>query len=107
MVARLLDGAISRLELARGELVRGEAAAGQSAPLTSAVNIIVVLRDALDLEHGGALANNLLELYDYMLRRLHGAGDAAAVDEVRSLLATILEGWEAIAPDLGEGARIR
>jgi flagellar secretion chaperone FliS len=110
MVARLLEGAISRLEITRGELVGGVSggavAACQSASLTSAVNIIGALRDSLDLEQGGPLACNLLELYDYMLRRLDGAwaaNDAAAVTEVSSLLATILEGWEAIAPEVGEG----
>jgi len=100
MVTRLLDGAMLRLDGAVDELANGHAPS-----LPAAVSIIEALRDSLDLARGGALAGNLLELYGYMLRRLDQAEasrDPAGLEEVRGLLGVILEGWEAIAAQVGE-----
>lgn len=98
----LLGGALGRLARAREEMQRG---AGQS--LAAAVSIIEALQHSLDMERGGQLAGNLFDLYDYMLRRLADAEvecDPAPLAEVSSLLETILEGWEAIAPDVDAAA---
>lgn len=97
MVAMLLDGAIGRLGRAGEELVSGE-----SESLAAAVSIIEALQGALDLARGGQLADNLFDLYDYMLRRLAeaGAGNPAPLAEVAGLLDTIRDGWEAIAPEV-------
>jgi flagellar protein FliS len=98
MVCMLLDGATSRL-------ARAECAAGgeRSGAVSAAAAIVLALQDSLDLEAGGDLARNLRDLYDYMLRRLAEAQDSGArapIAEVRGLLATIREGWDAIAPDV-------
>lgn len=98
MVSRLLEGALVRLDRARGELPQG-----RSDSLAAAVAIIEALQDALDLVRGGQLARNLCDLYDYMLRRLDHArstAEAASITEVMSLLETIREGWEAIAGEV-------
>jgi flagellar protein FliS len=98
MVSRLLEGALVRLDRARGEVRQGP-----SQSLAGAVAIVEALQDSLDLVHGGQLAGNLCDLYDYMLRRLAQARAAAApepITEVMSLLHTIREGWEAIAPEV-------
>lgn len=102
MVSRLLDGALGRLARAEYEMVAGS---GES--LAGAAAIIKALQESLDLDLGGQLAANLHDLYDYMLRRLAGAadaGDAEALREVASLLETIQDGWDAIAPDMLVGA---
>jgi flagellar protein FliS len=101
MVSMLLDGAIGRLGRAGDELP-----AGESESLAAAVSIIEALQGSLDMARGGQLADNLSDLYDYMLRRLAeaGAGNPTPLAEVAGLLDTIREGWEAIAPEV-EGAR--
>ncbi len=98
MVSMLLGGALGRLARARVELRSG---GGDS--LAAAVKIIQALQGSLDMERGGQLAGNLYDLYVYMLRRLEEAGvelDPAPLTEVSSLLETILDGWEAIAPEV-------
>ncbi len=100
MISVLLDGALSRLRLAREEVP-----GGTGSSLAAAAAIIEALQGSLDLAHGGPLARNLLELYDYMLRRLADAAAArnpAPVGEVAGLLETIREGWDAIAPEVSE-----
>lgn len=99
LVSRLLEGAIGRLGRAEHELSQG---GGDS--LAAAVAIIEALQDSLDFELGGQLAENLFDLYDYMLRRLGRAAchaDGAALREVVNLLETIQQGWDAIGPELG------
>ncbi len=98
MVSRLLDGARGRLARAEYELVSGGGPA-----LEGAAAIVAALQDSLDMDLGGQLAANLFDLYDYMLRRLAEAArtaDAGILREVASLLETIQDGWEAIAPDM-------
>ncbi len=100
MISVLLDGALSRLHRARDEVP-----SGAGASLAAAASIIEALQGSLDLARGGPLARNLLELYDYMLRRLADAADArnpAPVGEVAGLLETIREGWDAMAPEFPE-----
>jgi flagellar protein FliS len=56
---------------------------------------------ALDMESGGALAENLLALYSYVSRRLVQANlhnDLAALDECLNLLEPVRSAWMAIAP---------
>ncbi len=98
LVTLLLDGALRHLEAATVEL-----SAGDTASLAKATAIVGGLQNSLDLERGGYLADNLLELYDYMLRRLDAAArqrDEAPVREVAALLDTIREAWDAIAPEV-------
>lgn len=102
MVSMLLGGAVGRLARASQELKRG---GGES--LEAATRIIRALQGSLDLERGGQLATNLFDLYVYMLRRLEQARierDPAPLGEVSSLLETILDGWEAIAPEVEQPA---
>ncbi len=98
LIEMLLSGAIDRLAYARGAMLRKEREAKHHY-LTSAMSIIEHLRVVLDLKAGGALAANLMRLYDYMLGRLPAANladDTAGVDEVISLLRDIKSGWEAM-----------
>lgn len=98
MISRLLDGALVRLQRARDEVTHG-----RSDSLAAAVAIIEALQDSLDMVRGGQLARNLCDLYDYMLRRLEQArvaAEPAPISEVMSLLDTIREGWDAIAPEI-------
>lgn len=61
--------------------------------------IINELMTTLDKDNGGEIADNLYNLYEYMNRRLIQANirkDPALIEEVKSLLIDLKEGWEEI-----------
>jgi flagellar protein FliS len=63
--------------------------------VTRSVGIINGLRDSLDLSQG-ELAENLFQLYTYMVKELmrtHRELDQEGVRKVRSLLAEVDEAW--------------
>lgn len=100
LVQLLLDGAVDRIASARGCLQRGDLA-GKGERISRTIAIIEALRASLDFEAGGALADRLDSLYDYVIRRLLDANlhaDVAAVDEAGQLMDEIRSAWAAIAP---------
>ena len=102
LVLMLMDGALDRLALARGFAERGEVAR-KAQVLHSCITIITELRGSLNMEDGGPLAQNLSELYAYMMRQLTRAvtdGSTSGVQEVRSLLSDIRGAWAAIGPQV-------
>jgi flagellar secretion chaperone FliS len=87
----LMDAALERISAARTR--RGRVHLDGVKP---AVEIIVELRAALDLDRGGPVAVNVDDLYDYMCRRLRSAGSPnglAALDEVSHLLHALRSAW--------------
>jgi flagellar protein FliS len=67
-----------------------------------ALRLIGHLDTTLDLEKGGAVADNLRNLYVYMMNRLTQANvtnDAAIVAEVAKLVVTIKKGWDKLVKD--------
>jgi flagellar protein FliS len=105
LVLMLMDGALERLAGARGCMERGEVARKVQL-LHSCTTLIAELRGSLNLQDGGQLAQNLDELYDYMLRRLTAANAENKVEilaEVASLLGEIRGAWSAIAPEVRAG----
>ena len=65
--------------------------------LIKAQNIISELRDTLDMEIGGELANNLFALYNYFNRRLVQANikkEIEPVDEVLEHLRGLRDTWK-------------
>jgi flagellar protein FliS len=98
-IAMLLDGAVDRLNMARGCMLGGDLPR-KLALMSSAMAIVDYLRLCLDLPRGGEIAANLAALYQYMSNRLLKANldnDAEAVGEVVGLLNQIRSGWEGIA----------
>ncbi len=92
--------AIEAVGEARRALRRGDIAARAKA-ISRASAIVVELMLAVNREQGGPLAYNLIELYDYMQRRLIEANAEQAeppLAEVGRLLATLLEGWKHCRP---------
>lgn len=101
LVLMLFDGAITAVIDAQRHLVAGALAArGES--VSKAIMIIEDgLRASLDVKAGGAMAENLASLYEYMTRRLLSAsvkGDGHALEEVRILLGELRGAWAAIPP---------
>ncbi len=68
--------------------------------LSRAVEALVELSTSLDMEAGGEISSNLLNLYGYMTRRIMegSASDTAAmIEELLPLANTLREGWQGIA----------
>ncbi len=102
LVLTLFDAVLGRLITARSCIEQGQISR-KAGLLHSSVVLLGELRGSLDLQRGGSLAQNLSDLYDYMVRRLLQASandDAAALSEVQSLLSEIREAWAAIGPEV-------
>jgi flagellar secretion chaperone FliS len=100
LIVMLMDGALERIQTARGCIARGDAAE-KARLLNRAVSIVGELRGSLDMKNGGQIAVNLSELYDYMARRLLKATSENRIellDEVSGLLNEIRSAWVSIAP---------
>jgi flagellar protein FliS len=72
------------------------------AAMGKALRLIAHLDATLDMEKGGQIADNLRNLYRYMLNRLTQANvinDADIVAEVARLVTTIKNGWDGIVKE--------
>ena len=102
LVLMLMDACAERLATATGCIERREVAR-KAKLLHSCVTILAELRGSLKLGAGGPLAENLSNLYDYMMRQLLKANvnsDAGPVREVLGLLNEIRSAWIAIGPQV-------
>jgi flagellar protein FliS len=98
LVRTLYRGALDAVSEARCCLAASDPA-GRSAAVSKAVNILRELAFSLNPASEPAMARNLLELYDYMQRRLlaaHLERSEAPLAEVASLLATLAEAWDQV-----------
>jgi flagellar protein FliS len=101
LVSMLIDAVIDEVACARGALNRGDIA-DKGRAIGRAVRVLDEgLKAPLDLQAGGALAQRLSDLYDYLMRRLTMANlrnDDEALQECARLMNTLREGWNGIAP---------
>ncbi|HXI42096.1 MAG TPA: flagellar export chaperone FliS [Bryobacteraceae bacterium] len=98
LVRTLYRGALAAVGDARACVVAGDVA-GRSAAVSKAVNILRELAFSLNPESEPGMARNLLELYDYMQRRLlaaHLERSEAPLVEVAGLLGTLAEAWDRV-----------
>ena len=99
LVGMLFDGALSAIIRARLFMQDGNIA-GKGSSISKAINIIEAgLKESLAESRGDELADNLLNLYNYMTRRLLHANlhnDVAAVEEVEGLLRNIADAWKEV-----------
>jgi flagellar protein FliS len=101
LVQMLFQGAIDGLNAAQGQLNNGDVP-GKGASIGRVIKILWGLREGLNFD-AGDVAQNLDALYDYMIERLAQANaqnDAAALDEVRSLILPIKSAWDEIRGEL-------
>ena len=108
LVVMLFDGALSALIRARLFMQDGNIE-GKGNSISKAINIIEAgLKEGLTENRGDELADNLLDLYNYLTRRLLHANlnnDVAAVEEVEGLLRNIADAWkEVVQPNLIQDA---
>lgn len=98
LIQLLYDGALERVTMAKGQMRIGNIE-GKNRLIGKAVEIIGGLREFLDREKGGELAERLDALYEYMERRLFEANrhnNLEILDEVAGLIKEIKSGWEGI-----------
>jgi len=99
LIQMLLEGALGKIAAAKGHMERREIQPkGQQ--IGGAISILEGLKSSLDKEKGGAIAQNLEDLYIYMERRLieaNRSNDTTLLDEVSDLLKQIKEAWDAIS----------
>lgn len=98
VVRMLLSGAMDKIAFAKGAIER-EHFLDRQQNIRGARQIIDALRSALNMDAGGGMADNLDELYDYMVRRLFDANKTAdidALDEVHGLLSELKAGWDQV-----------
>ncbi|AFT94468.1 flagellar export chaperone FliS [Alteromonas sp. 07-89-2] len=102
----LLQGALDRIAYAKGAMERKELVV-KADYISKASAIIMHLRDTLDLEVGGEVAENMFALYNYMVERLNDAhfnNNLNMLDEVSSLLTPIRDAWVQIPEDAKQEA---
>ena len=98
LVRTLYRGALDAVSDGRACAAAGDTA-GRSGAVSKAVNILRELAFSLNPASEPAMARNLLELYDYMQRRLlaaHLERSEAPLAEVAGLLATLAEAWDQV-----------
>lgn len=102
LIQMLMDGALDKIAAARGFMERGEIAQ-KCTHINWAISIIDGLRVSLDKSVGGEIAQNLEDLYAYMMTRLTEANlknDAGCLTEVAGLLRQIKGAWDAIPDEI-------
>jgi flagellar secretion chaperone FliS len=102
LVRILYRTALENVRNARTFLAEGDIPA-RSKAVAKAIDILHELSFSLRHENEPTLARNLVELYDYMQRRLLAANlgqSAEPLAEVETLLATMSEAWDRINPEL-------
>jgi flagellar secretion chaperone FliS len=102
LVQMLFDAAAERMVTARACIERGDITR-KAQLLHSCVVLIAELRGSLNLVDGGELAQNLSNLYEYMVRQILLANvenDANKVAAVLGLLNDIRGAWVAIGPEV-------
>jgi flagellar protein FliS len=107
LVLMLMSAAVERMSVARSCIERGDLVR-KAKLLHNCVQIIGELRGILNMAEGGTLAQNLSDLYDYMIRRLLRANletNVGCINEVLSLLGEIRKAWIAIGPQVRETPR--
>lgn len=98
LVQMLMEGVLERISLAKSSMARSEIATkGQN--ISAAINIVGGLSASLNSEDGGDIADNLRNLYEYMVNRLVDANilnDESILDEVFGLMVNVKMGWDSM-----------
>ncbi len=108
IVARLYSALLSSLRDA-GRALKHGSTAGKGEAIVKAVSILGELQASLDMEQGGEIAENLLALYDYMIRELTWANlrnDLSKIEEITKLAETLSEAWSQLSDHMVSKAEI-
>ena len=102
LMLMLFDGAIEAMSLNIGAIQQNDAEV-RSKQNTRSITIINGMRECLDMQSGGELADNLHALYQYMAQELFRANfknDADTIQNIQTMLKDIRGSWKKIPLDL-------
>jgi len=106
LITMLFDGFMETLAQAKGAM-RAKRIEAKCQAISKAVRIVDEgLRGGLDLKGGGKLAQDLYDLYGYLVMRLtlcNVRNDEAGLDECQRLMQPLREAWISIAPQADNG----
>ena len=97
LIQMLLNGALEKIASAKGHMLRNNLEKGGC--ISRVISILDGLRESLNFEVGGEIAENLNQIYEYCQRRLlqaNAENDPKYLDEVTALLREIQVAWESI-----------
>lgn len=95
LIAMLYEGALKNLMIAK-VFIDQKNYSKKSEHINKALSIINALRDGVNLEKGGEVAENLFALYDYCYRKVFEGSiknDIEALDEVVAHIKGLEEAW--------------
>jgi flagellar protein FliS len=102
LMLMLFDGAIEAMSFTIGAIQNNDLAL-RSKQNTRSITIINGMRECLDMQAGGELANNLYALYQYMAQELFRASvknDSDTIQNIQTMLKDIRGSWEKIPLDM-------
>lgn len=98
LIQILMESFITRVTVAKHAMQQRDFET-KSRTISNAIGIIGGLRDGLNFEQGGEIAENLSNIYNYISSRLLVASaenNVAILDETLSLMREIKSAWDAI-----------
>lgn len=101
LIQMLFEGALERIAQAKGAMQQGQVAR-KGELIQKAINIVAGLSGTLNDKEGGELAENLDDLYDYIIRALTEANyknSTERLDECGRLLGELKSAWDTIADE--------
>ena len=107
LIQVLMEGVMEKIRVAKGMIERRNIPE-KVRHINWALSIIDGLRQSLDMEKGGEIAQNLEALYDYMQRRLvvaNAENNPQILDEVAGLMLEIKSAWDAVPEILSKENR--
>ena len=72
--------------------------------LGKCINGISILANSLNMEQGGEMAQNLVELYEYCRKNINvyvREKDIGKLEETHAIFSKLSEGWKGISPNKG------
>jgi flagellar protein FliS len=108
IILMLFDGTLNHLKIARQKIENGDTLS-KGIHLGKVTAIVSELSNVLDMEKGGVIAENLRNLYNYILQRLLYAnlhGDIAAIDDAKRIIETLRDGWKEMMKELKQPAQV-
>jgi flagellar protein FliS len=102
LMLMLFDGALEAMSLTIAA-IQNKNFELRSKQNTRSITIINGMRECLDMDAGGELAENLYSLYEYMAQELFRASfknDAETVRNIQTMLKDIRGSWEKIPIDM-------
>lgn len=95
LLLMLLDGAVKFAKIGRQAIIDKDIKKSHE-NIVKTQNIFYELMTTLDVAKGGEWANSLMNIYDFIVRRLTDANikkDAAIMDEVIPLIEDVRDTW--------------